>query len=293
MHHVVEQVLSTLYMEDGNQVDGISLKAGTRVALCASYSASDVFLQQMKQSLTCSSTDVSVKALGRPHLYAQHCIMKCVPCTAVNMTEQQPQLWEESICTWQELMQHLNALSPSLPLSLHTCIPRKGPDDLMPLWHPALPDLSLPPPLFPTHSLSGANMQSISPPGFRGVGALPLDCYPLSVFLSLSVGLSSSWLQGEGDCGTLERACVCRGKSGHVGLGERWRERGRKRGKRGRGLCVCRGLPAGLRNTPWQVLAPAVNTDTNSLYRRARLFCRQIIVKEYNYFHYWWTGLCF
>ena len=110
---------------------------------------------------------------------------------------------------------------------------------------------------FPTHWLSGANTQSISPAGFRGVAALPLKLLLLP-FLSLVCCLSlspsaspphSASLQG-GKQGTLEGVCVRRGKSGHVGLGERWRERGGKRGKREGG---CRGMSAGLRNTAWQV----------------------------------------
>lgn len=50
--------------------------------------------------------------------------------------------------------------------------------------------------------------------------------------------------------GRLCRALVfIGGKSGHVGPGERWRA---KSGET-REVGVCRGMPAGLRNTGWQV----------------------------------------
>lgn len=106
------------------------------------------------------------------------------------MTEQQPWLWEESICTWQQLMLQLNTAShPSLLLSftVHSHLHSKKRS-----WQL---DASLTPtslgssPLFPTHSLSGANMQSISPAGFRGVAVLLLNCYSF-LFPSLSCCLS-------------------------------------------------------------------------------------------------------
>lgn len=75
-------------------------------------------------------------------------------------------------------MLHLNTPSNPPPLPFpssppphtHACIPRKGPDNLMPRSHPPLSAIFSP--LFPTHSLSGANMQSISPPGGSEEGVL-------------------------------------------------------------------------------------------------------------------------
>lgn len=102
-------------------------------------------------------------------------------------------------------------------------------------------------PHFLTHSLSGVNMQNISPLGFGCVAALPLNCYfsPF-VFLSVASPPASSVCtprfrerkEGWGG-GALEGACVWRGKSGHVGLGERWRERGREEEEEGGGAGVC------------------------------------------------------
>lgn len=157
-------------------------------------------------------------------------------------------------------MLHLNTLPhPSLPpspgsLHTHTCIPRKGPDNLMPLSHPPPRDHPYP---FPTHSLSGANMQSISPAGFRGVAVLPAAAAP-SFLLRPRTPRFREQEGGGGGGETLERergrARVLEGKvwsrRSLVGDGEK---RGRKGGRGGR--WGCRVMPAGLRNAAWQVSA--------------------------------------
>lgn len=104
-------------------------------------------------------------------------------------------------------------------------------------------------PPFPTHSLSGANMQSISLAGFRRcrsasskVLLLPSFLFFFFFSLSLSVCLLplltrlASGGEKRGGCETLEGARVWRGKSGHVGLGERWREKGKKERKKREGV---------------------------------------------------------
>lgn len=121
---------------------------GSSCPLCASYSVSDMFLmEQMKQFLTCSSTDVSLKALRRPPLYAQHCIMKCVHCSEYDRAAASAlgrvHLYLTGAHAAFEHAVSVSPLLPSFPLSLytHTRIPRKGPDNLMPLSHPPLCNL--------------------------------------------------------------------------------------------------------------------------------------------------------
>lgn len=137
---------------------------------------------------------------------------------------------------------------PSLPpspgsLHTHTCIPRKGPDNLMPLSHPPPRDHPYP---FPTHSLSGANMQSISPAGFRGVAVLPAAAAPSFLLRPRTPRFrEQEGGGGGGDSGERERErelVFWRGKSGHVGLWWEMERKGEEReeeeGGGGAGLCL-------------------------------------------------------
>lgn len=130
----------------------------------------------------------------------------------------------------------------------------------MPLSHPPPRDHPHP---FPTHSLSGANMQSISPAGFRGVAVLPATAAPSFLLRPRTPRFreQEGGGGGGGDSGERERErelVFWRGKSGHVGLWwemERIREeREEEEGGRG-GRWGCRVMPAGLRNAAWQVSA--------------------------------------
>lgn len=124
----------------------------------------------------------------------------------------------------------------------------------MPLSHPPPRDHPYP---FPTHSLSGANMQSISPAGFRGVAVLPAAAAPSFLLRPRTPRFrEQEGGGGGGDSGERERerAGVLEGKvwsrRSLVGDGEK---RGRKGGRGGR--WGCRVMPAGLRNAAWQVSA--------------------------------------
>lgn len=139
-------------------------------------------------------------------------------------------------------MRHLNALYTSvlpLPPSSFLAHSHKHSKKKVPatssLRHPHLS------PVFPGFSqFSGTNMQNISPPGFRGVAVLPLICYSFLIALScLSIASSTRThcFRGRGE--GLWRELVWRGKSGHVGLGERWREKGKKEEEEGGGAGVC------------------------------------------------------
>lgn len=168
----------------------------------------------MKPPLTRSSSVVSLAAPGRPHLYAQHCIMKCVHCGEHDGAA--AAAWALGIvhlCMTgaHAAFEHPVGLPASaLPPSLHMHSKKRS-RQLDASLSPTSPRSSPP---FPTRSLSGVNTQSVSPPGFRGVAALP----------SLSAA-SPSTSEERGGREAPERAGVWRGKSGHVGLGERWRER--------------------------------------------------------------------
>ncbi len=160
----------------------------------------------MKQPLTCSSTDVSLAALGRPHLHAQHCIMKCVHCSEYDRAAASALGIVHLYMTGAHAaFEHpVSPLLPSLPPSpahshMHS---KKRSRQLDAPLAPTAPRSSPP---FPTHSLSGANMQSISPPGLRGVAALPLNCssflpFPSSVCrLSFHLLASGGKKRGGGD----------------------------------------------------------------------------------------------
>lgn len=145
------------------------------------------------QLLTCS-TDVSLKALGRPHLYAQHCIMKCAHCSENDRTAVSAlgrvHLYMTGAHAAFERTVYLSLTTPSLffPCTLAQVFQEKSPSSFMPPSPPPLPKL----PQFLTQSFSGANLQNISPPGFRGVAALPLNCYSFPIALSVSSPPTSS-----------------------------------------------------------------------------------------------------
>lgn len=110
---------------------------------------------------------------------------------------------------------------------------------------PAAFDPSVSPRKGPDNPISSTLVPTRS---FSGVKAVQ-GCHTSSEFFLSLRHLSScsgtSGFRGTGGGGDCAARCVWRGKSGHVGLDERWREE--EEAAEGRG---CRGMLVGLRNPP-------------------------------------------
>lgn len=186
----------------------------------------------MKQPLTCSSTDVSLAALGRPHLYAQHCIMKCVHCSEYDRAAASA-LGIVHLYMTGAPAAFEHPVSPLPPCTLTHTFQEKVPTT----WCLSRTTRSA---IFPTvsHALviwcEHAKHFPSRVQRCRSASSKLLLLPSLFPVCRLSFHLLASGGKGAG--GTLERARVWRGKSGHVGLGERWREKGKKGRKKREGV---------------------------------------------------------